>query len=534
MTDMIRLLFAVTFLLTTSADVWAQKRVAVSSFEGDRGGSVAAAAVTALEDEFKVIAPKAVMRVADELAVAVGDKDAEQLLTELEADVLVMGIVKKADGGHKLTLRVVTKGGKKARSAHVLYGKKANNARVRRGIRTAVSTIVEASAEEAPAEEPERSDKAVRGKRGRDADAGADEASAKPSKRGERDKASDSSEGEARPSKRADRDSDIRDADADAMLDKRSKSKGKAPADAAEGDAEAGAEADAARDDGADDKALAGFNDDEDPDEGERKSSRADVEASVSKRSSSSSKKAPLAARVSVGPSVTNRTLEFSHRAFQQAPRDYSGGVVPGARAQGEVYPLAFGGSGLLANLGIGFSFDQSIGLKVNTGGMKLATTMRNYAVDARVRLPLGGVQVMVVGGYARRTFKIDRGGAAVDLPDVDYKMFNPGLGFSIPLGRVAVFLEGRALLVTSAGPIERPSSYGQAKVTAFEGEGGVEIGITKRIGVRLVGNFVGVGYTFKGTGAMSNNRDDDSASKDVGGAAERYISGALTASVLY
>ena len=42
------------------------------------------------------------------------------------------------------------------------------------------------------------------------------------------------------------------------------------------------------------------------------------------------------------------------------------------------------------------------------------------------------------------------------------------------------------------------------------------------------------LGYSFKGNGELSNNRDADAATKDVGGAADRFIGGALTLAVSY
>jgi hypothetical protein len=42
------------------------------------------------------------------------------------------------------------------------------------------------------------------------------------------------------------------------------------------------------------------------------------------------------------------------------------------------------------------------------------------------------------------------------------------------------------------------------------------------------------MGFAFTGGAQMTNNRDGDPGSKDVGGAADRYIGGAFTFGVLY
>jgi hypothetical protein len=55
-----------------------------------------------------------------------------------------------------------------------------------------------------------------------------------------------------------------------------------------------------------------------------------------------------------------------------------------------------------------------------------------------------------------------------------------------------------------------------------------------KRFAVRAVGEFSQVGFAFTGNGTEANNRDGDPTTKDVGGAADRVIGGALTFGVLY
>lgn len=241
-----------------------------------------------------------------------------------------------------------------------------------------------------------------------------------------------------------------------------------------------------------------------------------------------------IAARFAAGPSALSRTLQFNHRAFAQAPQDYRGSFVPGARVQGELYPIAFASKGFLANLGIGFEFDQSIGLKVNAGGMQLPTTMRHFSVDARIRIPIGGGSISLVGGYGQRTFKVTRGQTMLDLPNIDYKLFDPGLAFRVPIGPVSLFGEARAMLITAAGEIQTNASYGPGTVSAFEGEAGLEIEITRMLGLRLSGDVAIIGYDFNGKGALSNTRDQDPTTLDVGGAAERYIGGAFALAFRY
>jgi hypothetical protein len=483
MTDMTRPLLAVALLLLLSHEVWADQRVAVAAVEGDKNGAVAKIIVAALDGEgdLTVISPKAVTRVADELAIAIDDRQSGKLMEELEADALVMGSVESITGGKKLTLRIVPKGVRKSRSAVVLYGKKANADKIRGGIRNAVTTILEkAAADEPPDQVQEDGPKTLAAEGDPPSSGGrAVPKRAITGSTGKRDKRFVAFKEEQGP---------------DGELTKGDE----------EGDAPGGRDGDG---DG-----------DGDRDGGAKKAAPRRV----------------VAARISAGPSILTRTLEFSHRAFDQAPKDYRNSPVPGARVQGELYPIAFGSSGLLANLGLAFEFDQTFGLKVNAGGMELATTVRHFSVGARIRIPLGGSEIALVGGYGQRTFKIARGAVVLDLPDVDYKMFDPGLAFRVPIGPVALFGDARVLLMTSAGQIQTNASYGAGDVSAFDVEAGLEVAITRMVAVKLTGDFVGIGYDFAGTGELSNNRDADPDTKDVGGAAERYIGGALTLAITY
>src|SRR5262249_10716708 len=120
-------------------------------------------------------------------------------------------------------------------------------------------------------------------------------------------------------------------------------------------------------------------------------------------------------------------------------------------------------------------------------------------------------------------------------LPDVTYSGIDPTVEFRIPIVKqVAIFLGGGTVLLFGAGAIQTPQEYGQAKITAGQGMGGVDIALTSRLALRLVVEYAQYGYAFTGNGQQSNARDMDPATKDVGGALDRYIGGAATLAVAY
>jgi hypothetical protein len=117
----------------------------------------------------------------------------------------------------------------------------------------------------------------------------------------------------------------------------------------------------------------------------------------------------------------------------------------------------------------------------------------------------------------------------------VNYTGFDPGIEFRIPLmERVALTFGGQAIFLTSAGPIQELDSYGQAKVTGGSGSISLDILLTKHVALNLRGEATQIGYKFTGNGAMTNDRDMEPSSPDIGGAADRYIGGVGTLAVLY
>ena len=168
----------------------------------------------------------------------------------------------------------------------------------------------------------------------------------------------------------------------------------------------------------------------------------------------------------------------------------------------------------------------------------------KHWSIGARYRIALGQAATaptITIGlNYGSRSFKVDRSqlmvGNLIDLPDVSYLGFMPGVTFRLPLGvpAVALVFGGRIYLLKSAGDIQSLAQYGQATVTGGEGMAGLDIVLGSRVAIRITGELAVIGFAFKGNGAMANNRDGDPASPDVGGASDRYIGGAATLAVLY
>lgn len=471
-----RLVIAIALALA-SGTAMAKPKVAIVPLEGDPGGDAQEAVTDALGDDAEVTGPKSVTRALDKLGLdtEMSDKDLKKLSGELEVDAIVRGSVTSKDGKQIIHFKLFVKG-KKVKGFTVEFGS-LKSSKFKEALHDKLVEKLggEKKKEQVADDEPKKKDE--------------DEDAAKKKK----DK--DGDDETERSKKHADDDED--------------KPKHK--------------------------RVGKGGEDDEEIEE----------VSTVSKQPGHNA--AHDAIRVDMGVSVLQRTLTFNSRSFEQAPKGYKNGAVPGGRIEAELYPLAFSNpTSAAAGLGIGGEFDQTFALNLQSTaqpGTKFPATERHYSVGVRYRLAFGSKATspsLTLGvGIARHTFTVNRQalqmGNVIDLPDVDYKGYDPGIMFRIPLGgSVALLFGGRALLVTGTGPIQTPAQYGQAKVTAGSGMVGLDFVFGNRYALRIAGEASQMGFAFTGGAEMTNNRDGDPATKDVGGAADRYIGGAATFGVLY
>jgi hypothetical protein len=161
---------------------------------------------------------------------------------------------------------------------------------------------------------------------------------------------------------------------------------------------------------------------------------------------------------------------------------------------------------------------------------VKLPTTQKHWIANARYRMKIGGkAEVTAHVGYGRRVFQVDRSplpdGAKLDMPDVDYRFYDPGLAVRFPIGsKLGIHADGEALLFKAAGYIQRTNSYGGAKMTGVEARGGLDFQATPKILIDVTASFTQIGYVFLGNGEETYNRDLDPSTQDVGGAKDQYI----------
>jgi len=489
----------------------AKPKVAVVQFDGDSNGQVQDVVADLLEEDYAVTGPKQVNRALNKLGFEADmtDKQLKKLANELEADAIVRGDLSQSGKRKLLHVRLFLNG-KRIRGFKVEFAS-VKSEKFKDALKTKM--LEKLSGEEKPVAKKKKGEEA--------AEPAADEEDPTASKKGKKKKKGEEDVAAAEPTEKAET--------------KKKKKGEEEESGEATGDEEKTDEDDAkakkrtARADG-------------DTDE-------VDNELTEGVEVEPKSQRGPNvpAVRLDVGGSGSTRSLRFNSRPFEEAPNPYSNSLVGGARVAGELYPLAFGNPyRLIAGLGIGGHYDQTLKLGLRSTAQpdtEFPVTQRHWSVGLRIRIAFGSrptsPTLTLGGGYFQRMFVVDRSqlmaGNILDLPDIVYKGFDPGLEVRIPIIRAVAFVfGGKAMLVTSAGPIQQPDSYGQAKVTAAEVMVGADIMFTRIIGMRLIAEGSQYGFAFTGNGEQARERDHDPSQVDVGGAADRYLGFAGSITVLY
>lgn len=562
MTRALALLSCAACLLLSHA-AWAKPKVALTQIEGDASGDVRDAVAEALESkELSLIGSREVNRAVDKIGdlADLTEKDFKKLATELEVDAVVAAKLDKVGGAKTLRFRVFAH--KKMAKGFTVSFKDAKSEKFRSAIHKKVVEKVgggggDEDDDARPAkkkaaeddEDPLASKKDKKAKKARASD-GDDAEEARPAKKARAAKADDA-DAEDRPAKKS---KAAKSDDEDAAPSKKARAEAEADDDSGKPSKKAKSE-DAAADD---DKAKG--DDDDAPRRGKKKVAAADdgdeLEATAAAAPASSTRPANRAAiRLDVGASVQRRSFKFNSNV-SGLPKNVAMSPVPGARLDGEFYPLGMSRTaGALAGLGLGFEYDRTLSLNLTTTNNGTTYTVpvkqSHYSIGLRYRLAFGQSETsptLTFGvGYGKRLFSPDRSkltndpvadlDVRRDTPNSEYTAIDPGLMFRLPVTRMVAFsVGGNGLIVTNAGTVAEKQSYGRAKVYGAEAIAAVDVILGSHLALRFSGEFVQFGFTFQGGGQLSNGLDPamDLTTKEVGGLADRSIGGAATLALLY
>lgn len=344
-------------------------------------------------------------------------------------------------------------------------------------------------------------------------------------------------------------------------LSSKDKRKLKKGLDAALGDLDElrGSDDEGDEDDGADEEDMGEDDEGGDEDEGDDEDKDEDDEdkdenvANLSEDELADLRARSRAIIVSVGVGPVIRDLSFNAADAGLEPRGYNSGAVPIGGLRGEAYPLAFnlGNKGIKRDIGLSFEFERilQINTQANDGMgimLDLPTEQQRFAIGVVVRKNFGNdpmsPTVKLSARYNRARFNIDKTEAInqmidVDVPNVNYKYYDPGLGVRYPINpKTALNVEGRFLAVSFAGEIQRGSEYGAASITGFDADANIEYRYNDRLFILVGGRIIGFAFDFNPVEGMVPDRIDRNGDgvQDVGGALDRYLGGYLSAGYLF
>ena len=256
-----------------------------------------------------------------------------------------------------------------------------------------------------------------------------------------------------------------------------------------------------------------------------------------------------------LGLSVTARKLSFTHSAaLTNTPPGYNGVPVAGAFIDATVFPLAIGHKrkGLVTGLGLALTYDKVLHItsqvrftdaNMTSQIATLPTKASRFSIGAVFRHPFNDSPTSPVIGaelrYGKQLFSINAslpGGAGVaDIPSVDYTAITPSVNFHYPVStKFELVTSFGVQIISAAGQISQADQYGPASVLGIDFSLGADYAIKQNIFVRAAFNVETIGFSFKGTGTLSNNRDMDPTQQDVFGARDTYLGGAVTVGYLY
>ena len=99
--------------------------------------------------------------------------------------------------------------------------------------------------------------------------------------------------------------------------------------------------------------------------------------------------------------------------------------------------------------------------------------------------------------------------------------------GFGLMHGSVWVYYGlCLAMIVTATGEMQQTDQYGAADVNGIDVEAGLDYQLASKLLLRAAVRLTTLGFTFKGDGVLTNNRDGNTATIDVAGARDTYFGG--------
>jgi len=236
----------------------------------------------------------------------------------------------------------------------------------------------------------------------------------------------------------------------------------------------------------------------------------------------------PMAFRLGVGFTGVNRNFTYRDDLFE-ALSLYRLPFGPAPTGELELFPGAFFTNGIAAHFGLAGSFNYLVGVSSSAQSVKFSTTSMRLNASAVGRIPLGLLELQVGFGYALQTFAIaaTAGGVArPNIPDVNFGGLRPSLGIILNFNKVfQLHLGGAYQFLLSTG--ELGSSAFFARQTGGGADMWVGVGIRpfSHFELRARGDYTRYFFSLK---------PEVGDPYIAGGALDQYLSGTLTANLIF
>jgi hypothetical protein len=195
----------------------------------------------------------------------------------------------------------------------------------------------------------------------------------------------------------------------------------------------------------------------------------------------------------------------------------------------GHWYPGAHFGSGAAANIGLEVRADMLVGVSSeNEYKQKFSTNSHSLGFALRGRVPLGKVELGVLGGWGQHAFSVaDSGAMDPDIPDINYSFMRLGADGRYQFNKsIAVQLRAAFLYGLSLGEISSPAWFPHATGNGIEAEASFQLGVSRLIAFELA---LGMQRYFM---SLNPKEDDPGVNSNTlrvaGGALDKYFSSRL------
>ena len=196
----------------------------------------------------------------------------------------------------------------------------------------------------------------------------------------------------------------------------------------------------------------------------------------------------PSALEAQLALRAFTRDYSYSDDLFG-ALRSYQLGAAPAGMLSLRWYPGAHFVSGLPAHFGLAVGYEQSLALESeDPSGARYDTSMNEWFVGLRGRVPSGGHEVGAQVTYGKHSFRVEDEPSRPLVPNTAYEYVRIGVDGRVRVSRVSLGAEVGHRFVMKSGEVASSAWFPHAKASGFDA--GVRAGIELFMGLGLVAGF--------------------------------------------